>query len=335
MSTAHLTIYAILIGNTSLKNLNLELRIKNSLILHFKLKRIAVNYKKSGFTLVELLTVIAIIATLVALMVPAFNTVRRIARETKQKAQFTTIELALEAFKNDYGDYPPSNWFNPPTFDCCGAQKLAEALVGWDLRGFHPESDFRANGRNDKGAFIYDPCNPIFLDQRKDPYLELASANVFKFGTSGRGRLDGLFDYSTIASPCPLAPNTFVLCDVFSVKPVSVPGSPRSISAGAPILYYRANTSSKNIDAAAFEDRIYNFRDNFPIIALRRLADWKKPFQQRLIHRIEDFEQFYEYISDPKIEGRPWPYRPDSYILISAGADGFYGTSDDIRNFGN
>ena len=30
-----------------------------------------------------------------------------------------------------------------------------------------------------------------------------------------------------------------------------------------------------------------------------------------------------------------WPYRPDSYILISAGADGLYGTGDDITNFGN
>lgn len=293
------------------------------------------NSKKSGFTLVELLTVIAIIATLVGLLVPALNTVRRIARETKQKAQFTTIKLALEAFKNDYGDYPPSNWFAPPVFDYCGAQKLTEALLGWDLRGFHPASDFRANGRNDKGVFIYDPCNPVFLDQRKDCCLELATANAFKLGTSGPGRLDGLFDYSTLASQCPLAPYTFVLCDVFAVKPVFVPGRPRPVNAGAPILYYRANTSSKNIDAATFEDRIYNFRDNFPILALRRLADWNKPFQFRIQHKIEDFNYFYEYIRDPKIEGRPWPYRHDTYILISAGADGLYGTSDDIRNFGN
>jgi hypothetical protein len=30
---------------------------------------------------------------------------------------------------------------------------------------------------------------------------------------------------------------------------------------------------------------------------------------------------------------RPWPCRPDSYILISAGVDGVYGTDDDITNF--
>lgn len=292
-------------------------------------------HKRAGFTIIELLTVVAIIATLVALLVPALNTVRRIAKETKQKAQFTTIELALTAFKNDYGDFPPSNWFAPPVFDYCGAQKLAEALLGWDLRGFHPQSDFRANGRTNNGVFIYDPCNPAFIDQRRDSYLELATANAFRIGTSGTGRLDGLFDYSTLTSACPLAPNTFVLCDVFGVKPVYVFRSPKPVTAGAPILYYRANISSKNIDAASFEDRVYNFRDNVPIINLRRLADWKKPFGYRLVHRIENVNLFYEYIRDPKVQGRPWPYRPDSYILLSAGADGLYGTSDDIRNFGN
>ncbi|MFQ6034836.1 MAG: type II secretion system protein [Sedimentisphaerales bacterium] len=291
--------------------------------------------KKSGFTVVELLTVLAIISMLVAVLIPALNTVQRIAKETKQRAQFTTIELALTAFKNDYGDYPPSNWFAPPVFDYCGAQKLAEALLGWDLRGFHPASDFRANGRTDKGVFIYDPCNPVFLEQRRGPYLELSTVNAFRFGTSGPGRLDGLFDYSNLASPAPLAPNTFVLCDVFGAKPIIVPGRSGRVRAGAPILYYRANTSSKNIDAGAFEDRIYNVRDNVPIVTLRRLADWKKPFQFRRQHRIEDFNYFYEYIRDAKVQGRPWPYRPDSYLLISAGADGLYGTSDDIRNFGD
>jgi len=301
-----------------------------------------VNNKKSGFirqtcggfTVVELLTVVAIMAMLVAVLIPALNTVQRIAKETKQKAQFTTIELALTAFKNDYGDFPPSNWFTPPVFDYCGAQKLTEALLGWDLRGFHPQSDFKATGRTDKGVFIYDPCNAVFLEQRKGPYLELSTTNAFRLGTSGPGMLDGLFDYSNLTS-VPLAPNTFVLCDVFGVKPIIVPGRSGQVKAGAPILYYKANTSSKNIDAAAFDDRIYNARDNAPIVTLRRLADWKKPFQFRWQHRIEDFNYFYGYITDPKVQGRPWPYRPDSYILISAGADGLYGTGDDIRNFGN
>ena len=53
-------------------------------------KDIAVNkrFKKTGFSIVELLTVLAIITFLVGLLVPALNTVRTMARATKQKAQF-------------------------------------------------------------------------------------------------------------------------------------------------------------------------------------------------------------------------------------------------------
>ena len=45
---------------------------------------------------------------------------------------------------------------------------------------------------------------------------------------------------------------------------------------------------------------------------------------------------FYTNIADPRASTTDSrvAYRPDSYILISAGADGFYGTSDDIHNFG-
>jgi hypothetical protein len=48
-----------------------------------------------------------------------------------------------------------------------------------------------------------------------------------------------------------------------------------------------------------------------------------------------DEAAFYSYIEDPKVTAKSTPYNPNSYILISAGPDGTYGTKDDIRNFGN
>jgi len=269
---------------------------------------------------VEVLTVVAIMAFLAGLLIPALSAVRTSAKEAKQKAQFATIELALTAFKNDYGDYPPSNWQLPPApgSDYCGAQKLTEALLGWDLLGFHTKSDFRANGRNNNGDFIYDSGNPVFFDQRRGPYLESATTNAFRLGNISVLK-PGLF-YNTET----LAPDTFVLCDVFSAKKIMLANG-KLVTAGAPILYYRANTSGKTIR------EIYNAYDNDAIVVVKQQADRK---EHPLSRSANQFQFFYDYIRDPKIEARAWPYRPDSYILISAGADGLYGTADDIRNFG-
>ena len=96
------------------------------------------NCKKTGLTLVEILIVLGIIALFVGLLIPALTVVKNTAKDVKQKAQLNSIQIALMTFKNDDGDYPPSNWML--NSDYCGAQKLAEALMGWDLLGFHPKT---------------------------------------------------------------------------------------------------------------------------------------------------------------------------------------------------
>jgi type II secretory pathway pseudopilin PulG len=295
-----------------------------------------VKRKRTGFTIVELLAALGIIALLIGLLLPALSMVRNTARETKQKAQFATIEMALTAFKNDYGDYPPSDGIisSPSQYsDYCGAQKLAEALVGWDLLGFHPKSAWRADGYDGlttRGSLTYDPeqvrdedgdGNPDSLDERKGPYLELASANVFRLGNISTQN-PGLFNNTN-----PLAPNTFVLCDAFGAKKVMLADG-KMVRAGAPILYYKADTSGRTIRD------IYDVRDNEALIEVKAVAE-NKLNEHLLNSTANTYQFFYDYIRDWKISARVWPYRPDSYILISAGIDGLYGTDDDIRNFGN
>ena len=290
--------------------------------------------KKTGFTVIELLAALGIIALLIGLLLPALSMVKNTARETKQKAQFATIELALEAFKNDYGDYPPSDWPLTPVqgSDYCGTQKLTEALVGWDLLGFHPKSAWRADGYDGltpSGSLTYDPDQvrdnngdsiPDSFDERRGPYLELASANVFRLGNISVSN-PGLFNNTS-----PLAPNTFVLCDVFGVKNVMLADG-KMLRAGAPILYFKANTSGRTIQ------EVYSPRDNEALIEVKAIAENEVG---HLLHSTaNNYQFFYDYIRDPKISARAWPYRPGSYILISAGVDGLYGTSDDIRNFGH
>jgi prepilin-type N-terminal cleavage/methylation domain-containing protein len=304
-----------------------------------------VKREKRGFTLVELLTVLAIVALLVSLLIPSLTMIRNAAKEAKQKSQLTEIGLALTAFRGDYGDYPPSNWMDPTPGprDYCGAQKLAEALLGWDLVGFHPKSAWRADGFDAGGGPLsYDPGKvrdidadgvPDTFDERKGPYLEQATANAFK--------LADLYGPALAASP--LNANTFVICDSFGVKKITIaPG--QTARAGTPILYYRANTASKILVPTTplpFYQRIYDVSDNVPLTSqLMSIADGQA---HELGNAAGSYQFFYGnpatnvigYIQDPKVTARPWPYRADSYILISAGADGHYGTADDICNFGN
>jgi len=304
--------------------------------------------KCGGFTLMELLITLAIISLLVGLLLPALSVVRKAAREAKQRAQITTIELAISAFKNDYGDYPPSEWPGPPLpNNYCGSQKLSEALLGWDLMGFHPKSAWIADGYDGltpNGPLTYDPDKKRVrpdgtletLYERKGPYLELATTNAFRLGNSSKGA--GLF-----ANTTPLAPEPYVICDVFGVKRITLATGKTAI-AGAPILYYKAKPSSKNLDNSTrnFYNLIYDVLDNADLLLVKEQEDRiKHPDSSRWpLNPLSDpganntFQFFYEYIRDPKVT-IPWPYRPDSYILISAGADGFYGTDDDIRNFGD
>ncbi|NLE29155.1 MAG: prepilin-type N-terminal cleavage/methylation domain-containing protein, partial [Phycisphaerae bacterium] len=66
------------------------------------------NLKKRGFTLVELLTVVAIIALLIGILVPAVNQARKIAVRTSVRAQISGISSGIEMFKTDFGYYPSS-----------------------------------------------------------------------------------------------------------------------------------------------------------------------------------------------------------------------------------
>jgi hypothetical protein len=209
---------------------------------------------------------------------------------------------------------------------------LAEALLGWDLLGFHPQSAWRADGQDASGGeWTYDPDKlrnggDDTLEERKGPYLEVSKSEAYKLGD--------LFGWKA-GDTGNLDPNTFVICDAFGAKKITaVRGKP--VRAGTPILYYRADTTSKTMDPppAVPDDQIYSSDDNYELLVLGTIKD------STVVHPwIDDPDVFYSYepggLLDPKVTARYWPYNPDSYILISAGADGLYGTSDDITNFGN
>ena len=259
--------------------------------------------KKAAFTIVELLTVMSIIILLIGLLVPGLNLIRQFAKRVKQKAQFHSIGIALDLFNAEWDGYPPSEAFGPTgTYKYCGAMKLAEAMVGKDMCGFNTDSDFTAG--NAAGLY-YGP--PATLSGRKQ-YLKLEGANVETIG-------------SLYNPPGPFDASEVVLCDVYAHRTAS------GERLGMPILYYRANTSNTEHlpPPAPPGENIYNYDDNRELVALKTYDGEDHLFEL-------DPATFYEEIKNKKIS-IPRPYRADSYILISAGPDGKYGTKDDVLNF--
>src|SRR5258705_2816200 len=67
-----------------------------------------------GFTLVELLVVIGIIALLVALLLPALSKAREKSRRTACMSNLRSLGQAMFLYANAYKDHLPNG--NPPTF---------------------------------------------------------------------------------------------------------------------------------------------------------------------------------------------------------------------------
>ena len=76
------------------------------------------NAFSGGFTLVELLIVIAIIGILASIVLVSLSSARTKARDTKRIQEISQIQSALELYYAQYGYYPNSD------FDGCG---------GWDV----------------------------------------------------------------------------------------------------------------------------------------------------------------------------------------------------------
>jgi len=296
-----------------------------------------------GFTLLEMLTALAIIALMIGLLIPAIGKIQTMAQTVKQKAQFHAIEVALEAFRSDVGDYPQSNYTKldgssgtNDNYSYTGAQKLAEAMVGLDGLGFHPSSVFRSDGLDGLSIPLYygaagfdslsQPAKDDNLRSRKGPYLELEKANAVKVSS-----VYVTNEYVNL--------NTYILADMFQMVKNRATGK----RTGMPILYFRADTSKSKLDSGSGgpSDSVYNLDHN-----LYGFIYVNPPWNTLLSHPLSPLvttnphQLFYQRIKNPNFPGTAAnnytdarPYRADSFILLSAGPDGLYGTSDDVYNF--
>jgi type II secretory pathway pseudopilin PulG len=292
--------------------------------------------KKWGFTIIELLTVMSIIVILISLLVPSLNAVRRYSRVVRQKGQFHDIGTGLEMFSIDFDGYPDSseNGLSGGVDDVpyCGAMKLCEAMFGQDGLGFHPDSVFKRDGKDNTlptNRDLYPPTVTIEnRRQRKNTYVD---PDKYKMCA-----VEDLYDSSGTS---PYDPCSSVISDVF----MKIKGSVSDERIGMPVLYYKADVTKFDHDeTVALGKNIYDYRDNDGLTALllpdRRVPPPQPhPLNSNSTEKIPPFrtgtQLFYEYTRNKKASTVSKPYNENTFILISAGWDGFYGTKDDVYNF--
>jgi prepilin-type N-terminal cleavage/methylation domain-containing protein len=144
---------------------------------------------KKAFTIVELLVVLAIIGILMAIIVPAASGVRRQAAIVQTKARFQRWALALEAFKNEYGNYPDLG--SSPVEVNTTPGLWVELLSAHDIEG-NPAADSVALDQNPKLIkFIDFTSDELDSDGRLLDGFGRSDITAY-FDTDDDGFLDGL-----------------------------------------------------------------------------------------------------------------------------------------------
>lgn len=108
--------------------------------------------RNSGFTLVELLVVIAVIAVLAAVVIPRFGDSLRVSTEGYTKGSLGTIRKALNVYYGDMeGQYPD----DIPTLT--QSARYLRRIAPARLPGYHDDSNtvLNAAASDDVGGWVY------------------------------------------------------------------------------------------------------------------------------------------------------------------------------------
>lgn len=233
---------------------------------------------RSAFTLVEMLVVIAIIALLLAALLPAFSSVRNQAKITDTSAKFRALDTGIRTFQGESaigGALPPSSTDDPThrqkiadprgtapgtKIRVAGAQLLVHAMLGADGLGTPGFRDV-SRGSTGRGTWSDDTHKGTTAGTEGIYALDDATGKE-KFPRYGGGgyvdqklkseakSLQELFNAGKIVGALPTVDSPAINERMF-LDPWD-----------HPILYYRANASLIRMTGSTAAPGIYWQEDN-------------------------------------------------------------------------
>jgi prepilin-type N-terminal cleavage/methylation domain-containing protein len=160
--------------------------------------------RRAAFTLIELLTVIAIIGILAAILIPTTSSARNAAKKAKVRGQFAQWGAAIEAFRQEYGYYP--------TFETSGAglnKVNGNTAGGTNLAATHRFYETLVGSRRDGTALLTTltgtPPPPQAQNTRRIQFITFTEADMVPVNTTDttltakRGLIRDAFDNTDIA----------------------------------------------------------------------------------------------------------------------------------------
>lgn len=282
---------------------------------------------RRAFTLVELLIVMGIIVALATILLPMAGKAYKQAVRSRMAADLAVISNALEAYRQDFGDYPRMG------ATTATSAKSGAALLCWALVAPGPATTNGNNpgdGADGPGFRLRGTTGAV-----KGPYLP---ADRFNIGVMAAGMSEvGIVTQTPPPSGKTINPDDSL--DVLADRYYH------------PILYFPANKganpSAKNVSGGAFVNESYspqalfNYQDNSPTgavppeatLAIATLPNRLTVNVMRF--RLGDVGDGSSAVPDGNLQPNETPAALGPYLLWAAGPDAYFGTDDDVVDNGS